>query len=65
MGRGVEDASVLCFPFLLIPSDVMGCPPQQILSNSIQNHWKIDSFNTFHQSYSWHSMFCFLAVFHN
>ena len=59
--------------FLQIPPDVMSCSPlpklvslpQQILCNSVQNHWKIASFNMFHQSYSQHSMFYSLTVFHN
>ena len=40
-------------------------PPQQILCNSIQKHWKFSSFNMFHQYYSWHRMFCCLTVFYN
>ena len=39
--------------------------PQQIICNSIENHWKVVSFNMFYQSYIWHPMFYSLTMFHN
>ena len=40
-------------------------PPQQMLCNAIQSHYKMAFFNMFQQSNSWHTMFCSLTVFRN